>query len=146
MQWKLRNQPGDEKLYKRAIQNKTIHQPHLHIRRNTHELHSNYYLRQPDDHRRGGKERQEMRVTTSRSANLAYMDYLWRQFVATDPDLARLERSKQKIAHRHAWEQNIRQKHSERLRARREKIARAAAMVIIALLTVAGLLAMLVMA
>lgn len=87
-----------------------------------------------------------MRVTTSRSANLAYMDYLWRQFVAQDPELSCLERSKQKIAHRRAWEANARQKRAERLRALREKITRTAAMVGITLLLVAGLLTLLVMA
>lgn len=87
-----------------------------------------------------------MRVTTNRSANLAYMDYLWRQYVSSDPDLRRLENEKRAKAREHRVKAYARQKRAERLRMWRDKIANAVAAVIIDTLFVVGLLYLLIIA
>ncbi len=49
---------------------------------------------------------------TTKCAELARLDALWRAYVEADPDLRRMEHRKQAIAHR-----RIRQAHAKRARA-----------------------------
>lgn len=81
-----------------------------------------------------------------RSPNQIRLDILWRQFVASDPELSRIEREKADIYHRRITRLYARQKRAQRLRTWRRLLTYATAAVFIELAFISAFLAILCLA
>lgn len=72
----------------------------------------------------------------TRSANLAQMEALWREYVNADPDLRRLEHRKRVIAHRRIWVAHAKKVRREAGRAILQTLGETAGMILTAFLFV----------